>query len=123
MKKKVMLIDDEEDFCFFLQKNLDATGDFEVTVSNTGEEGLRKIKAIHPDLILLDIMMPGLSGSDVAAALRDDESTRNIPVVFLTAIVQEQETRQNRNFIGNWHYVAKPVKLNELIGLIKDLTK
>jgi|WetSurMetagenome_2_1015567.scaffolds.fasta_scaffold218238_2 CheY-like chemotaxis protein len=123
MKKVIMLIDDEVDFCYFLQKNLEATGEFEVLTSNSGPDGLKKIKQRRPDLILLDVMMPKVSGSDVAAELRNDGSTRDIPVIFLTAIVQEQEIKPQQNTIGGWHYMAKPVKLNELISTIKELTQ
>jgi len=123
MKKTVMLIDDEVDFCYFLKKNLELTGEFAVETSNDGEDGIRKIKLHHPDVILLDIMMPGLSGPDVAAELKNDESTRNIPVVFSTAIIQEQEINQKKNVIGGWHYIAKPIEMDKLLVLLRQLTK
>lgn len=122
MKKTVLLIDDEADFCYFLQKNLEASQEFKVFTANQGEEGLRVAKTCDPDIILLDVLMPGMSGSEVAEKLKAEESTRNIPVVFLTAIVQEQETRQE-NTIGGWHYVSKPVKIAELVKLINELVK
>ena len=123
MKKIVMLIDDEVDFCYFLKKNLELTGEFEVVTSYDGEDGIRKIKLHRPDVILLDIMMPGLSGPDVAAELKNDESTRNIPVVFSTAIIQEQEVKQSQNVIGGWHYIAKPIEMDKLLALLRQLTK
>ena len=122
MKKTVMLIDDEEDFCFFLKQNLEATGEFDVVTSSNGTEGACQVKSIHPDVVLLDVMMPGISGADVAAQLKEDTRTRNIPLVFLTAIVAEQETQAKHNQIGGWMYVSKPVKVAELVGLIKQLT-
>ncbi len=122
MKKTVMLIDDEVDFCYFLKKNLELTGEFEVVTSYDGEDGIRKIKLHRPDVILLDIMMPGLSGPDVAAELKNDESTRNIPVVFSTAIIQEQEAKQSKNVIGGWHYIAKPIEMDKLLVLLRQLT-
>ncbi len=123
MKKNVMLIDDEVDFCYFLKKNLELTGEFEVETSYNGEDGIRKIKLHRPDVILLDIMMPGLSGPDVAAELKNDESTRNIPVVFSTAIIQEQEVKQSQNVIGGWYYIAKPIEMDKLLALLRQLTK
>lgn len=122
MKKTVMLIDDEEDFCFFLKQNLEATGEYNVVTSHNGTDGAQQVRSIHPDLILLDVMMPGISGADVASQLKQDTRTRNIPVVFLTAIVEEQEIQARRNQIGGWLYVSKPVKVAELVGLIKQLT-
>ncbi len=123
MKKRILIIDDEIDFCYFLGKNLEDTNEFEVEISYSGEDGLKKIKLRRPDLILLDVMMPGVSGSDVAAELKNNEATRDIPVVFLTAIVQEQEVQKSQNLIGGWYYIAKPVKMDVLLKLIKELVK
>lgn len=123
MKKRIMIVDDEKDFCYFIQKNLEEMGEFDVTVCYAGEEGIRLAKELHPDLLILDIMMPGISGPDIAADLKEDNSTKNIPIIFLTAIIQEQEVRQNRNVICGWHYLAKPIKMMELVSLINKLTK
>ena len=119
--KKILIIDDEEDFCFFLKQNLEAIGSFEVFTSPDGEQGLELAKKIAPDLILLDIMMPGMDGSDVAAELKRDRRTENIPAIFLTAIVKEMEIKSSEGFIAGWHYIAKPVEIVKLLALINNL--
>ena len=119
--KKILIIDDEEDFCFFLKQNLEAVGSFEVFTSPDGEQGFELAKEIIPDLILLDIMMPGMDGPDVAAELKGDRRTENIPVIFLTAIVKEMEIKSNEGFIAGWHYIAKPVEIAKLLALINRL--
>ena len=119
--EKILIIDDEEDFCFFLKQNLEAVGSFEVFTSPDGEQGFELAKEIIPDLILLDIMMPGMDGPDVAAELKGDRRTENIPVIFLTAIVKEMEIKSKEGFIAGWHYIAKPVEIAKLLALINRL--
>ena len=122
--KKILVVDDEEDFVFFVKKNLEATGEYKVFVANCGEDGIRLAKIEHPDVILLDVMMPSLGGPDVADLLQADSKTKNIPVVFLTAIVTKEEigVETIRN-IGGQNYVAKPISVKDLIGCIKKVIK
>jgi CheY-like chemotaxis protein len=121
MRKRIVLVDDEKDFCFFMQKTLEANGDFEVQTSSEGIEAIKIIKANQPDLVLLDVMMPGISGADVAAELREYNSTKNIPIVFVTAVVQDKDISDKENLIGGWHYLPKPVRTEDLIRLINRL--
>ncbi|MCX7927145.1 MAG: response regulator [Candidatus Omnitrophica bacterium] len=122
MKKTVMIIDDETDFCFFLKQNLEDTKEFSVVTVSNALEAVAKVKSTKPDIIFLDVMMPGKSGPDIAQELKSDVETRNIPVVFLTAIVEEEEVNQKKNIIGGWLYLSKPVKLQELVRMIRELT-
>ncbi|MBM3248054.1 MAG: response regulator [Candidatus Omnitrophica bacterium] len=122
MKQKILLIDDEKDFCFFLKKNLESKAELEVTFCHSGEEGIRLAEELRPDLILLDIIMPGMDGSEVAAQLKSSSLASNIPVVFLTAVLTGKESEERDRFIGGWHYIGKPVDTNKLIDLINKLT-
>lgn len=121
MMKKILVVDDEEDFCFFLKKNLEASGNFDVRTCHKGTTALALAETLRPDLILLDILMPGMDGPEVARQLKDNPLTQRIPVVFLTAVVKEEEAK-NKDYIGGWRYIAKPVKINELVDLINTLT-
>jgi len=119
-KKKVLLIDDEKDLCFFLKANLENTGEFDVLVSTRGDKGIELAQREEPDLILLDILMPGMSGDEVAEILLENPATAKIPIIFLTAMVTKEEIgdvalkkRGGRNFI------AKPITTEELVGAIK----
>jgi CheY-like chemotaxis protein len=117
-KRKVVIVDDERDFCYFIKMNLEATGDFEVSVCCDSTEAVGHVKKLHPDLVLLDILMPGLSGPEIAEELGDKVDTREIPVVFLTAVATEEDTEERDNVIGGNYVVAKPVKITKLRDVI-----
>lgn len=121
MMKRILIVDDEKDFCFFLKKNLEVSGNFDVTTCHEGAVALALAETLHPDLILLDIIIPDMDGSEVARRLKENPLTQGIPVVFLTAIVKEEEAR-DKDTIGGWRYIAKPVKMDELVNLINTLT-
>jgi len=121
MMKRILVVDDEKDFCFFLKKNLEAAGSFDVTVCHEGLAALQLAETVRPDLILLDILMPGMDGPEVARRLKENPMTQRIPVVFLTAVVKEEEAKDGES-IGGWRYIAKPVKVKELVDLINTLT-
>jgi len=119
--KKILIIDDEKDLCYFVKKNLEAMGAFEVAVCYNGAGGIKLAKELRPDLILLDILMPGVDGVYVAESLKANKDTEHIPIIFLTAMVGEKEAEERKNIIGGWHYIAKPVKVKELLQLINTL--
>jgi CheY-like chemotaxis protein len=121
-KKRILLIDDEKDLCFFLKTNLENTGEFDVLVSNRGNKGIELAQGEKPDLILLDILMPEMSGDEVAEILLENPVTAKIPIIFLTAMVTKEEIgdvmlkkRGGRNFI------AKPVTTKEVVAAIKKV--
>jgi DNA-binding response OmpR family regulator len=116
--KKILLIDDEEDFCYFVKKNLEATGNFEVEVYNDDIDIAQEARRLQPNLILLDIKMPRRDGSDIALELKRHRETKDIPFVFLTALVNEEETQKRGNFIGGEYFLAKPVRIKELIDTV-----
>jgi len=118
-KKRVLIIDDEENFCKLVKKNIEQTGEFEVHIATNGEDGIRLAKGIKPDLILLDVVMPEMDGTDVAAQIRNDESIKGIPIVFLTAIAKEGEGSCQTSFTKGYSLLAKTVTVGELIACIK----
>ncbi len=121
-KTKILIIDDEEDFCFFVKGNLENTGEFDVLVTASGKEGIKLARGEKPDLILLDIHMPEMSGDEVAHILSDRPETKEIPVVFLTALVTKGEVESMAS-IGKRNYIAKPVTTNELVTIVKEILK
>ena len=116
--KKILLIDDEEDFCYFVKKNLEATGNFEVEAYNDDIDIIQEVRKLRPNLILLDIKMPKKDGSEMALELKKHKDTQEIPFIFLTALVNEEETQKRCNFIGGEYFMAKPVRIIELIDTI-----
>jgi CheY-like chemotaxis protein len=89
--KKILLVDDEHDIRIVACISLKRVGKFEVVTAENGEEGLRKIMSEMPDLVLLDMMMPGMDGLTVFDKMLADPLMKNIPVIFLTARVQATE--------------------------------
>jgi DNA-binding response OmpR family regulator len=120
-KMRILLIDDEEDFGFFVKLNLEKTGRFEVTTTTSGPKGLILASKERPDLILLDIIMPELSGGDVAEQLLESPETATIPVLFITAIASRTEVQSQQGTIGGRSFIAKPVTPDELMAKIDRL--
>ncbi len=116
---RVLLVDDEKDLTFFVKKNLEARGDFQVQACNDPRKALAEVKSFQPNIVVLDMMMPEVGGEDVASSLREDISTENLPIVFLTALVKEEEAGANSHLIGGQYFVSKPVKIEELIRVIR----
>ena len=113
---KILIIDNEPSLRKVIQTNLTASG-YSATVAENGEEGLKLAKSIQPDLILLDIKMPGMSGWDVLKALHADVELKQTPVIIMTAFLREtEETRARKMGVG---FMEKPFNVAELLGQVK----
>jgi two-component system phosphate regulon response regulator PhoB len=118
---RVLVIEDERDLVDGLVYNLQRQG-YEVAVAYDGQEGLRKAQTQRPDLILLDVMLPLLSGTEVCRELRSRERTRDIPIIILSA--RAEETDQVVGFsLGADDYVTKPFSIRVLLERIKALQR
>ena len=116
---RVLVIDDEAPIRLLCRVNLEAEG-MEVLEADDGPSGLERARAEAPDVILLDVMMPALDGWRVAEQLLDDDSTQNIPIIFLTARAEFRDRARGLD-IGGVDYVTKPFNPLELAGLVNDL--
>ncbi|MCB1230716.1 MAG: response regulator [Verrucomicrobiae bacterium] len=115
MAHKVLVIDDEAGFTKLLKMNLEKTGEFEVRIENNSMKALSAAREFRPDVILLDVVMPGLDGGDVAAQFQDDPMLRKVPVIMLTALVSPGETSQDAVAqSGSLTVLPKPVNLDKL---------
>ncbi len=119
MKKRILLVDDEAPMTRMMRRNLEATGRFEVLDVNDSAAALQQARQFRPDLVFLDVMMPGVDGGDVAAAFAEDPSLAKVPIIFLTAIVSKHEVKPIGSKIGKHVYMAKPVKLEDLLACIE----
>ena len=120
--KKVLIIDDEEDFCFFVRENLINTGMFDVFVATNGRYGIKLARQEKPDIILLDLMMPDLTGEEVADELKDYAATAQIPIIFVTALATQTDTGQaGLQKSGSAYYLSKPVRTRQLVGAINEM--
>ncbi len=118
MSKKVLVVDDEEDIRLTVGQILQASG-YEVVSAENGWECLEKLECEQPDLVILDIMMPGLSGWDVAARIKDHAQWSKIPIVFLTAKGDDMSVCMGG--LASEEYIVKPfdvVKLKASIDRI-----
>jgi two-component system OmpR family response regulator len=118
-KKRILVIDDEAGFTRLLRLNLEATGDYEVREENSGPNGFAAAREFKPDLILLDVMMPGMDGGAVAARLQADAHLKSVPLVFLTAAVKKEEVGAHGGVIGGFPFIAKPVGVSGVIEVIE----
>jgi CheY-like chemotaxis protein len=119
-KKKILVVDDEEAMTRMLKRNLEATNRYDVRTENSSSAAVTAASEFLPDLILMDMMMPGMDGGDVAAKLKEDKRLSHIPIVFLTAIVKKEEAQPTGSKIGGLTFLAKPVKLDDLITCIEN---
>ena len=116
---KVLVIDDEAPIRLLCRVNLEAEG-MRVIEAADGPTGLEAARTLLPDVILLDVMMPGLDGWQVAEELLDDEMTSGIPIVFLTARAELRDRARGLD-VGGIDYVTKPFNPIELASLVRNL--
>jgi DNA-binding response OmpR family regulator len=116
---KVLVIDDEAPIRLLCRVKLEAEG-VDVVEAADGERGLEVARAEEPDAILLDVMLPGLHGWAVAERLLEDETTRNIPIIFLTARADLRDRARGMD-LGGVDYVTKPFNPVELAPLVRDV--
>lgn len=117
MPKKILMIDDETEYTSITKIYLEDAGDFEVHVVNRGSEGYPAAKRVRPDIILLDISMPDMSGYDVAKLLNQDPEVREIPVIFFTGVYQE--TEDHAALLQGRPYLTKPTSGENLLAFIE----
>lgn len=115
--KKILVIDDQPGNVFLLQDRLNREG-FEVITAYDGNSGILKAKNDSPDLILLDIMMPGLDGFEVSLELSSDKKTSHIPIIMVTALNSSEDTQKGFD-CGAFDYIKKPFNKIELLARVK----
>ncbi|MBL50974.1 MAG: DNA-binding response regulator [Candidatus Marinimicrobia bacterium] len=120
-KKHILIIEDEKDIAELLEYNLGAGG-YYTYVANNGETGLKVARKQNPDLILLDLMLPGIQGLDVCRIIKTDEDTKNIPIVMLTALGQEENIVKGLES-GADDYITKPFSFKILLARIKSVLR
>jgi CheY-like chemotaxis protein len=113
--RKILVVDDEAPFTRLLKINLETTGRYLVQVENDPMMALPAALAFGPDLVLLDVMMPGMDGGDVASSFNQHAVLKQIPIIFLTATVRHSEVDEHAGNFGGLRFIAKPVNLAELL--------
>ena len=117
--KSILVVDDDESHLMMVRQMLLSKG-YSVLAASTGEEGLQIVKSQKPDLVLLDVIMPGIKGRDVCKAIKEDEETKDIPVVFLTAKDSEDDIAAEIE-VGASAHLTKPVDPSQMIQTIEEV--
>jgi DNA-binding response OmpR family regulator len=121
MGKRVLLIDDEASIIKMVSKRLELAG-YEVLTAMNGRDGLSKAQLGAPDVVILDLMMPQMSGFEVCAALKKDPKYAHIPIIIFTGKGQEMDERLCRELGAN-AYITKPHQAGALIEMIEVLLR
>lgn len=120
MNKRILVVDDDPALTRMVKLNLEQTGRYEVRTENMGRRAIEAAREFRPDLILLDVMMPGMLGSEIAAQLQADTELRAIKFVFLTAFVTKGEEQRSAGQIGGHTFIAKPISADDLCRLVGE---
>jgi two-component system phosphate regulon response regulator PhoB len=120
-KESILVVDDEEDILELVRFNLAREG-YPIICTTSGEETLKIARAEHPDLIVLDLMLPGIDGLDVAKTLKNDPKTRDIAIVMLTAKGEESDIVTGLE-LGADDYIAKPFSPRILVARVKAVLR
>ena len=119
--KKILIVEDEKDILHLVKHYLEKEG-YRVSTAATGAEGLKLAKSDHPDLLVLDLMLPGMDGLEVCKRLRADQPTAILPIIMLTAKAEESDTVIGLE-LGADDYVTKPFSPKALVARVKALLR
>ena len=122
-KTRILIVDDEAVFTRMVKLNLEQTGLYEVREENRALRALPSAREFKPHLVLLDVIMPGMDGGELAASLQADFALRKTPIIFLTATVSPHEAKSGGFNSGGFLFLAKPVALKDLILCIETQVK
>lgn len=118
MGKRILLVEDEKNIVLGVRTCLDAVG-YEVEIAENGELAMEAVRRSHPDLILLDLMLPKFNGFEVLESLKNNPGTSEIPIIVLTAKAGEED-RQKAMELGADAYMTKPFRPQELWDILKE---
>ncbi|MFA5093695.1 MAG: response regulator [Candidatus Omnitrophota bacterium] len=116
--KRILIIDDEEDFARFIKKNLEETGEFKAEMLNDAKDVLKGAKLFMPDLILLDLVMPDIGGLEVCEILNNDKDTQEIPIIIVSALGGYTDIKRAYK-LGVIGYLTKPFDFSHLLDEVR----
>lgn len=117
---RILYVEDEDDIRMVAQLALETVGGLTLKTCRNGEEAVKEGSGFAPDLILLDVMMPGMDGPSTLAALREQTALKDIPVIFMTAKVQPSEVQRYRD-LGALDVIAKPFDPMTLADQVREI--
>jgi len=116
--RRILIVDDEKVTTRLLRMTLEQKGKYEVRTENDSTNVVAAALEFHPDLIVLDVIMPDMDGGDVAAAIKETPALSNVPIVFLTATVRKSEVDARGGMLGGYPFLAKPASTDAIIQFI-----
>jgi two-component system sensor histidine kinase/response regulator len=119
LNKKILLVDDEEEFLSVIKETLEIRG-FEVDTAKSAIEAGMGLSSKKPDLILMDIKMPGINGVQACVAIKNNPDTANVPIIIASAISEKSQMEEMRK-IGMVDYFVKPIDIEKLVKRIKEV--
>jgi len=119
---KIMVVDDEPDIVYLVSKMLKKEG-FEVAGATSGEDALEKIDSIDPDLILLDVMMPGISGWETSKQIKQNPKYSSVPIAMLTVKSSEEDMERSFQFASCDAHIPKPIIRKKMMSTVQWLLK
>ncbi len=118
-KKRILVVDDQARNTRLMKLYLERTNDYVVREENDAMAALSAAEQFQPHLILLDVMMPGMDGGELAACFQANPKMKAVPIVFLTAAVTKGEVKAGGGQVGGQSFLAKPVVLTEVVACLK----
>ncbi len=122
MKRRILIIEDDQDIARSIAYNLEREGDFDVKMAGTGEEGLSYLLEHPPDLLILDVNLPHMSGFEICRRIRREAATAHLPIIMLTARVAETDRVLGLD-LGADDYVTKPFSMRELMARVRAVIR
>ncbi|MFC1709365.1 response regulator [Candidatus Omnitrophota bacterium] len=119
-KKKILVIDDEIEILETTKKILDSARRYEVRTEISGTRAVDVAIEFMPDLILLDVAMPEMDGGQVASQIRANKYLENIPIIFVTGLIGEEEVVARKYALGKQTYIAKPYDIKQLLECVEE---
>ena len=117
--KRILIVDDKASDTLLVKLCLEQTGDYVVGEENDALAAVAAAEKFRPDLILLDVLMPGLNGGDLAESLRANPQLKDVPIVFLTALVTKADIKSGVGQLGRYPFLAKPLSLPDLVACLR----
>jgi DNA-binding response OmpR family regulator len=115
-KRRILIIDDEADFAWMLKLNLERIKSYEVAIETDPENAIEAARKFAPDLVLLDFVLPHISGGELAAQIK--AAFAKLPIVFLTAALRQPEPSSKARTIAGYRFLSKPVGIEELLDCV-----
>ena len=119
-KKRILVVDDEPGVTRLLKLNLEQTNEYEVRAQIGSSGAIAAAEGFQPDLILLDVLMPGMDGGELAALLLENPKLKSVPIVFLTALATKTDVHRGAGRIGGLPFLAKPVNVDDVLRCLKQ---